>query len=196
MFRPVCTLLLVTALPVAASAQTLGDAARRAEEQRKTLESPDKKYTANSLPGPGRIDAILGEFVMTDTIVHRSKEVEINLVKARRLDLALDRYMLKWEFATRGEPLGMAEPMQREAKVLKLFDRENLDVRDYLFFHLALDRARLDRREPKFARGNLSKARVANLEFLERNESLISPRYDLQTALDDLERDRKYRARE
>jgi hypothetical protein len=196
MLRLLCTFLLSAAAAFAASAQSLSDAARAAEVQRKTLDAPEKKYTASSLPGPARIDAILGDFLMTDAVSSNSREVEIDLIKARRLDLNLDRYLLKWEFATRGDPFGMAEPMQREAKVIRLFNRRNLAVQDYLFFRAALERAKVDRQELKAARATLPAPRVANVEFLEKHENLLQPRWDFQSAYDDLERDRKFRARE
>lgn len=94
------------------------------------------------------------------------------------------------------DPFGMAEPMAAETNVLKLFDREDLEVREYLFFQAALNRALLDKQETKLARAFLSKPRLANVEFIERHEELMQASYDVRAAEDDLERDRKYRTRE
>ena len=200
MFHKTFTPLLAAALVVAAApvprAQGLADAAKRADEQRKRTPAPEKKYDARSLPSPARVDATLGDFVINDTLAYRCRNVQVDLLKARRLDLDLDRYLLKWEFAKRSDPFGMADPMAAEPKVLQMFDRENLEVRDYLYYQVALNRALADRQEAKSARAFLSKPRLANLEFLERNENLLQPSYDVRTAEDDLERDRKYRARE
>jgi hypothetical protein len=187
--------ILLVVSTVSVSGQSLSDMARRASDERNSGAKSKRTYTSKDLSGVARVDAVLGDFVMTEELTYRCRDAQLSVVKARRLDVALDRYLLKWEFATRGDAFGMEQPYKSEPKLLKLFDRENVDVADCLLFQAALSRAAGDRLELKTSRVSLTPPRLANAKFLDTHESILQPSIEMKTAEEDLARDRQYRVR-
>src|SRR5215510_219604 len=134
------TLVLLLVSAVSSAGQSNADIRPTAPAGKtvKTNKAPKKTV---DLP---KLDDQLGDFVMTEALVSQCREVQLGILKARRSDLPLDRYLLKWEFSTRGDLFGMALPYQNEPKVQSIFDQVNLGVGDFMFFQAALSRAAAD----------------------------------------------------
>jgi len=181
MIRSACTLLL-TLVATSVSAQSLSDLARQADAQRKG--SAAKSYTANDLPGPGRIDSTLGEFVMTEELVSGYRLAEVALVKARSA-ADLDNWLTKCEHESHSDPFGMIGPYGQDKRLAKVFT--DITPHDYIFVQLAMSRARNDLLRAASQRVFLPKPRLANLEFVERHEGRVGPAPELEQELQSLE---------
>jgi hypothetical protein len=142
-----------------------------------------------------RMDEKLGDFIMTEALAAQCRGVQLGILKARRSDLPLDRYLLKWEFSTRGDPFGMALPYQNEPTVQGIYDHENVGVGDCMFFQAALSRAAADLLELQLGDAKLKGARLANARFLETHDYVLQPTVEMRAAREELVRDRQYRMR-
>jgi hypothetical protein len=189
MARLTCILLLVAAVGVP-DAQSLGDAARKAEDQRNTLPPARQTFGAKDLPAPARIDAILGDFRLTQNLLWAYKRAQLGIVKARA-DAKLDAWLMRWEHETRDDPFAMEQQYRSERRLMRVFDASNISPRDYIFFEQALSRARIDQRESKAARATMNPARVANVQFIEKHEGNLGPSLQLEQELGILERRRR-----
>jgi hypothetical protein len=189
MARLTCILLLVAAVGVP-DAQSLGDAARKAEDQRNTLPPARQTFGAKDLPAPARIDAILGDFRLTQNLLWAYKRAQLGIVKARA-DAKLDAWLMRWEHETRDDPFAMEQQYRSERRLVRVFDASNISPRDYIFFEQALSRARIDQRESKAARATMNPARVANVQFIEKHEGNLGPSLQLEQELGILERRRR-----
>jgi hypothetical protein len=179
MSRLICTLMLIGAAREVSAQISLGDAARRAEEQRNALPPAQQTFGAKHLPGPARIDAILGDFVLTLNLVYSYRRAELGIVKARN-DRALDTWLMKWEHETRHDPFAMEQPYRKNPHLMRVFDSNDITPRDYIFIEQALGRARSDKGESKAARALLPRPRRINLEFVDKHEGNLGPAWELE----------------
>jgi hypothetical protein len=173
---------------VSAASQSLSDT--RPTEARKAAKP--SKPTKKDLP---RVDEKLGDFVMTESLGARCRAVQLEIVKARRADIALDRYLLRWEFTSRGDPFGMALPYQNEPTVDGIFTAQQVSVGDCMFFQAALSRAAADLIELHVGDAKLKGARLANARFLETHDYMLQPTVEMRAAQEELVLDRRYRVR-
>ena len=127
MIRLACTLLL-SMLAATLSAQSLSDLARPADAQRKGQAA--KSYTAKDLPGPGRVDSTLGEFVMTEDLVSGYRRAQVALVKARA---AADRdsWLTGCERDSQGDPFAMIDRYGQDKRLANVFT--DITPHDYVF---------------------------------------------------------------
>jgi hypothetical protein len=179
MSRLICTLMLICAARDISAQISLGDAARRAAEQRNALPPAQQTFGGKDLPGPARIDAILGDFVLTLNLVYSYRRAELGIAKARN-DRALDTWLMKWEHETRHDPFAMEKPYRENAHLMRVFDSNDITPRDYIFIEQALGRARSDKGESKAARALLPRPRRVNLEFVEKHEGNLGPAWELE----------------
>ena len=142
-----------------------------------------------------RVDDQLGTFVMTESLAGQCRAVQLEIVKARRTDIALDRYLLRWEFTSRGDPFGMALPYQNEPTVDSIFAAQQVSVGDCMFFQAALSRAAADLIELHVGDAKLKGARLANARFLETHDYMLQPTVEMRAAQEELVLDRRYRVR-
>lgn len=155
-----------------------------------------RKSTASKNSGdPQRVDDKLGDFMMTESLALQCRAVQLAIVKARTADIALDRYLLRWEFTTRSDPFGMAQPYLNEPKVDALFGQQNVSVGDCMLFRAALSRAAADLIELQLGDAKLKGARLANARFLGTHDYMLQPTVEMRAAQDDLVRNRQYRVR-
>ena len=173
---------------VSAAGQSLSDT--RPTEGRKP--SKRSKPAKHDLP---RVDEKLGDFVMSESLGVQCRAVQLEIVKARRADIALDRYLLRWEFTSRGDPFGMALPYQNDATVDAIFAAQSVSVGDFMFFQAALSRAAADLIEIQLGDAKLKGARLANARFLETHDYMLQPTIEMRAAQEELVRDRRYRVR-
>jgi hypothetical protein len=150
------------------------------------------KPTKRDLP---RVDEKLGDFVMTESLGAQCRAVQLEIVKARRADIDLDRYLLRWEFTGRGDPFGMALPYQNAPTVDAIYAAQTVSVGDCMFFHAALSRAAADLIELHVGDAKLKGARLANARFLETHDYMLQPTVEMRAAQEALVRDRQYRVR-
>ena len=182
-------LLLSSAVPVAG--QSYSDS-RPGEAASQSAKASKPSKNARALP---QVDDRLGNFVMTEEIASQCRDVQVSIVRARRQDLVLDRYLLKWEFSTRGDPFGMAVPYQNAPEVQAIYDEKSVGVGDCMFFQAALSRAAADLIELHVGDAKLKGTRLANARFLENHGYMLQPTVEMRAAQDDLVRDRQYRVR-
>ena len=142
-----------------------------------------------------RIDDKLGDFVMTESLGAQCRAVHLEIVNARGADIALDRYLLRWEFTGRSDPFGMALPYQNDPTVDAIFAAQNVSVGDCMFFQAALSRAAADLIELQLGDAKLKGARLANARFLGTHDFMLQPTVEMRAAQDALVRDRQYRVR-
>lgn len=175
MIRSTFTLLLTLAA-AKVCAQSLSEAAKQAEGQRKTMASAEepKKYTSHDLPGPARIDSTLGTFVLSEDLYYGYVQAEVDLAKAR-YNADLDNWLMKWENDTRRDPFGMIDPYSRDQRVLNVLQKNRLTPRDFVFVRVALDRAKNDLGESKAQRAALPKPRVDNIIWVEKHPGALTP---------------------
>jgi hypothetical protein len=175
-------------------AQSLHDMVKRAEEQRKAVGAAERKFTAKDLPGPARIDSVLGAFALTEDLIFNHNRAQLGIVKARN-QAALDMWLMKWEQQTRTDPFGMIDPYGQDKALARVFDLNNITPRDYVFVDVALRRAQSDLGESKAVRATLSRARQANVEFVEKHEGNLGPSFDLEREQQYLEIHRQARVK-
>jgi hypothetical protein len=172
---------------VSAAGQSFSD--KRPTDPRK---APKASKTSRDLP---RVDDKLGDFVMNEALAAQCRTVQLEIVKARKADIALDRYLLHWEFTNRGDPFGMALPYQNEPTVAAIFEQQRLSVGDFWFFNAALSRAAADLIELHVGDAKLKGVRLANARFLETHDYMLQPTVEMRSAQEDLVRDRQHRVR-
>ena len=160
-------------------AQSLSEMVKRAEEQRKAVGPGERKFTAKDLPGPARIDSMLGQFVLTEDLIFSHNRAQLDLLKARN-QAALDDWLMKWESQTRTDPFGMIDPYSQDKALVHVFDFNDITPRDYVFVEVALSRARSDLGDSKAVRATLSRPRQANVEFVEKHEGNLGPSLELE----------------
>jgi hypothetical protein len=171
---------------------TVSAASQSFSDTRATEASKPPKPTKRDLP---RVDDKLGDFVMTEPLGAQCRAVQLEIVKARRSDIDLDRYLLRWEFTGRGDPFGMALPYQNAPTVDAIYAAQNVSVGDCMFFHAALSRAAADLIELHVGDAKLKGARLANARFLETHDYMLQPTVEMRAAQEALVRDRQYRVR-
>jgi hypothetical protein len=181
-------LVLLMSSAVSASSQSFSDT--RPTESGKS--SKAAKPTKRDLP---RVDEKLGDFIMSEALGAQCRAVQLEIVKARRADIALDRYLLRWEFTNRGDPFGMALPYQNDPTVDGIFAAQQVTVGDCMFFQTALSRAAADLIELQLGDAKLKGARLANARFLETHDYMLQPTVEMRAAQEELVRDRRYRVR-
>lgn len=173
---------------VSAAGQSFSDTrATEAGKPPKTV-----KPTKGDLP---RVDDQLGTFVMTEPLGAQCRTVQLEIVRARRADIVLDRYLLRWEFTKRGDPFGMALPYQNDRTVDAIFAAQNVSVGDCMFFQAALSRAAGDLIELQLGDAKLKGPRLANARFLETHDYMLQPTVEMRAAQEELVRDRQHRVR-
>jgi hypothetical protein len=160
-------------------AQSLHDVLKRSKEQRKVVGPAERTFTATDLPGPARIDSILGAFVLTEDLIVGHNRAQLGILKARN-QAALDEWLMKWKNQTRTDPFGMIDPYSMDKALARVFDLNSITPHDYVFVEVALNRARSDVGESKAVRATLSRPRQANVELVEKHEGNVGPSVDLE----------------
>ena len=153
-------------LPVArpVDAQSLADAAKRAEEQRQTIGSAATLVTNGNLAGANGYDALMGDYRLEPTFF-TYQSTRKQLIEARKRNRPLDVFLMKHETGTRVS-LPWRSPTRRDRRHAPL-SFSKIDPRACVMAHVAFQRAMEDAKLSKVDKSQLTPARAANVVLVE-----------------------------
>ncbi len=173
--RGACAIAVVVAIaataswlaPDRASAQSLADAAKSAEEQRQASGQAVAVLTNGSLLGANGYDGIMGDYRLAPNF-ERYQSFRTLLIQERARSRPLDRALVKQEAEATGL-FDMEDVYRRDADVMRLLNFSGVNAHAYVMADVAFNRAMQDAKLPKADQAKLSPARAANLAFVEEH---------------------------
>ena len=177
-------------LSVQPAAQSLADAARRAEEQRKAAGGSAPTITNKDLPGEAGVAKLLNEYFLTDDLFTAYRWAWEAIMKLRTRSIPIDTYLMKWEVEAKSA-LDLEAPYGQEPQVARILDEHELTPNKYFMTELAVGRAMEDSRLTKIQLATLPQARQDNVKVvLTRNEGINwrSRQESSKTALEEARR--------
>jgi hypothetical protein len=164
MLRRLLVVVIVAACALPLAAQSLAEAARRAEEERKTR-GTGPKITNRDLPGRSGFAALGTEFRLTDQIFDQYRRAWKEIMKKRAQDASIDAALMRSEAAgTNTSDLEWGYTQIPE--VVEILDRHQLTVHTYWLVDAAFARAIADSKMPKAFREQMLPARADNITFV------------------------------
>ena len=164
-------LSIVAASAARAGAQSLADAARRADEQRKAYGS-GPLITDRDLPGRSGFGALVAEFRLTHRVFSQYQSAWKEIMALRALNAGVDAALIRWENGA-ASPFDLEYGYAQIPDVVAILDRHVLTVHTYWLVNAAFVQAMADSKLPKADRDRLLPASADNIAFvLERDTGL------------------------
>ena len=181
-------------LPAQAHAQTLVDAAKRAEEQRKQAEAPAPSLTHRNLPGGAGYAAVLNDYVLATRTVSNYQIAWMEIVKLRTRKPALDLFLMNWERSVKS-PFELEEPYATDPDLIGILNDCSLTPHSYWMVDTAYGRALEDEHASEADVKTMSSARQANITFIRKGNEGLNWIYQKEQLKKDLDQQRRLRPR-
>ena len=78
------------------------------------------------------------------------------------------------------DPFGMIDPYSRDQRLRALFEKNRITPQEFVYYRVALDRAKNDMSESKTQREALPKPRLANLTWVEKHPGALTASSNMQ----------------
>ena len=151
-------------------AQSLADAAKRAEEQRASAGASTKEYTNASLGGPSGYEALLGDHYLLSEHFEAYAHGRDSLAQVRMQDFQLDKWLFERTLTVK-DRFELEQIYGSDKTIMWALGR--ITPREYFKSDLAFQHALEDVRLSKADRDHLPAARKANAQYVE-DHNLVS----------------------
>jgi hypothetical protein len=149
-------------------AQSLADAAKRAEEQRASVGASTKEYTNASLGGPAGYAALLGDNYLLEDHWEAYAHARDSLAQVRMQDFQMDKWLFERTLKVK-DRFELEQIYGQDKSIMWALSLGRLTPRDYFKTDLAFAKAVEDYRLSKLDRENLPPARRANAQYVEKH---------------------------
>lgn len=151
------TLACLVLLPSAALGQSLADAAKRADEQRKHDGAAAEKLSNRDLPGHG----VLENYVLSDALLETYSYVWEHVITLRTKKIAVDRYLIRYEAEAKSSA-DLERAYQNDSEINGLLTDRGITAETYFIVQAAFKRAMIDSEMTDDALDDISRARRIN----------------------------------